>query len=67
MQELFDAMEFDGKKSTKKSPKNNSKKKEVYDADFTNADKEQTGAAPAEKTESETKKENNSSGGKSES
>ena len=47
MQELFDAMEFDGKKPAKKSGKKSSKKTEAYDADA--LDKELTAsAAPVE-------------------
>ena len=43
MQELFDAMEFDGKKPAKKSGKKSSKKTEAYDADA--LDKELTASA----------------------
>ena len=51
MQELFDAMEFDGKKSTKKSAKKASKKAEAYDADALDKELSAVAAEPIEEPE----------------
>ena len=51
MQELFDAMEFDGKKTAKKSSKKSSKKVEAYDADALDKELSAVSAEPIEEPE----------------
>ena len=51
MQELFDAMEFDGKKTAKKSTKKSSKKVEAYDADALDKELSAVAAEPIEEPE----------------
>ena len=51
MQELFDAMEFDGKKPAKKSAKKTSKKVEAYDADALDKELSAVATEPIEEPE----------------